>query len=69
MFSCYEKLKAIAEACQAPHFPNVLAVVAAIATVDPNQRAKASVQPEIFSGFHRSSMDLYDAVTPSKLQE
>ena len=31
MFSCYEKLKAIAEACQAPYFPNVRAVVAAIA--------------------------------------
>lgn len=37
--SCYEKLKAIAEACQAPYFPNVRAVVAAIVNEDPNQRA------------------------------
>lgn len=23
VFSCYEKLQAVVEACQAPHFPNV----------------------------------------------
>ena len=37
VFSCYEKLKAVAEACQAPHFSNMRAVVAAIASEDPNQ--------------------------------
>ena len=41
VFSCYEKLKAVAEACQAPYFPNVHAVVAAIVNEDLNQRAAA----------------------------
>ena len=39
VFSCYEKSKAVAEACQAPHFPNVRAVAAAIANEDATQRA------------------------------
>lgn len=37
VFSCYEKLKAVAEAFQVPSFPNVRAVVAAIVNEDPNQ--------------------------------
>ena len=37
VFSCYEKLKAVAEAFQVPYFPNVRAVVAAIVNEDPNQ--------------------------------
>ena len=34
VFSCYERLKAVAEACQAPHFPNTRVVVLAIANED-----------------------------------
>ena len=30
LFSCHEKLKAVAEAFQTPHFPNVRAVVVSI---------------------------------------
>ena len=44
VFTCYEKLKAVSEACQAPYFPNVRAVVAAIVNEDPNQRAAALEQ-------------------------
>ncbi|KAL9970199.1 hypothetical protein ACROYT_G022533 [Oculina patagonica] len=73
VFSCYEKLKAVAEACQAPHFPNVRAVVAAITNEDPNQsaaaleqRAKACVQPAIQWFLRKFNVDLYDAVTAFK---
>ena len=66
VFSCYEKLQAVAKACQAPYFPNVRAVVAAIVNEDPNQRAaaleqkaKACVQPAI----QKFNVDLNDAVT------
>ena len=31
VFSCYEKLSAVSEVCQAPHFPNARAIAAAIA--------------------------------------
>ena len=73
VFSCYEKLKAVAEACQAPYFPNVRAVVAAIVNEDPNQRAaaleqraKACVQPAIQRFLRKFNVDLYDAVTAFK---
>ena len=73
VFSCYEKLKVVAEACQAPHFPNVRAVVAATANEGPNQsaaalelRAKACVQPAIQWFLREFNVDLYDAVTAFK---
>ena len=74
MFSCYEKLKAVAEACQVPHFLSVRAVVAAIAREDPNQsaaaleqRAKACVQTAIQWFSREFHVDrLYDAVTAFK---
>ena len=44
VFSCFEKLQDVAEACQAPYFANVLAVLAAIVNEDPNQRAAALEQ-------------------------
>ena len=54
VFSCYEKLKAVAEACQTPHFPNVGAVVVSIANQDVTQngelleqKPKECVQPAI----------------------
>ena len=71
--SCYEKLQAVAEACQAPYFPNVRAVVAAIVNEDPNQRAaaleqraKACVQPAIQWFLRKLNVDLNDAVTAFK---
>ena len=73
VFSCYEKLQAVAEACKAQHFPNVRAVVAAIVTEDPNQRAaaleqraKACVQPAIQCVLRKFNVDLNDAVTAFK---
>lgn len=70
VFSCYEKLNAVPEACQAPNFPNVRAVVAAIVNEDPNQRAaaleqraKACVQLTIQWFLRKFNVDLYDAVT------
>ena len=54
VLSCYEKLHAVARAHQAPHFPNVHAVAAAIAEENPaqnvaalEQQAEAFVQPAI----------------------
>ena len=73
VFSCYEKLKAVAEACQAPHFPNVRAVAAAIANEDATQRAadlvrkaKACVQPAILWFLQNFNVKLYDTVTAFK---
>ena len=31
IFSCYEKVSAVNQACQAPHYPNVHAIATAIA--------------------------------------
>ena len=73
MFSCYEKLQAVAEACQAPYFPNVRAVVDTIVNEDPNQRvaaleqrAKACVQPAIQWFLRNFNVDLNDAVMAFK---
>ena len=51
IFSCCEKLSALNQACQAPHYPNVHAIATAIAGEDPSQnvaalerRAKACVE-------------------------
>ena len=73
VFSCYEKLKAVAEACQAPHFPNVRAVAAAIANevatqraADLERKAKACVQPAILWLLQKFNVKLYDTVTAFK---
>ena len=73
VFSCYEKLQAVAEACQAPYFPNVRAVVAAIVNEDPNQRAaaleqraKACVKPAIHWFLRKFNVNLKDAITAFK---
>ena len=73
VFSCYEKLQAVAEACQAPYFPDVRVVVAAIVNKDPNhraaaleQRAKACVQSGILWFLRTFNVDLNDAVTAFK---
>ena len=73
VFSCYEKLKAVAEACQALHFLNVRAVVAAIANEDPNQslaalepRFKGCEEPAIQWFLRKFNVDLYDTITAFK---
>ena len=54
VFSCYEKLKAVAEACQTLYFPNVRAIAVSISNQDGTQngellerKAKECVQPAI----------------------
>lgn len=73
VFSCYEKLSAIARVCQAPHFPNVRAIAAAIAGQDPDQnaaalerRAKACVEPAIQWFLRKFNVDLYDILAAFK---
>ena len=73
VFLRYEKLKAVAEACQAPHFPNVRTVAAAIANEDATQRAadlerkaKACVQLAIVWFLQKFNVKLYDNVTTFK---
>ena len=62
VFSCYERLQTVAEACRAPHFPNVRAVSSAIVTENRmeqaaalEQRAKTTVNPTI-QWFYVNSM-------------
>ena len=73
VFSCYEKLQAVAEACRVPHFPNVRAVSTAIATEDPTQnvatleqRARACVDPAIQWFLRKFNVQLYDLVAAFK---
>ena len=73
VFSCYEKLQAVAEACRVPHFPNVHAVSTAIATEDPTQnvatleqRARACVDPAIQWFLRKFNVQLYDLVAALK---
>ena len=69
VFSCYEKLSAIARVCQAPHFPNVRA----IAEQDPDQNAavleqgaKACVEPAIQWFLRKFNVDLYVTLSAFK---
>ena len=73
MFSCYEKLKTVAEARQTPHFPNVRAV--SVSTVNEDgtqnvetleQRAKECVQPAIRWFLQKFNVELYDIVSAFK---
>ena len=41
IFNCYEKVSAVNQACQAPHYPNVHAIATAIAREDPGQNVAA----------------------------
>ena len=73
MFSCHEKLKAVAEACQTPHFPNVRAVAVSIANQDATQngellerKAKECVQPAILWLLRKFNVELYDTVIAFK---
>ena len=73
VFSCYEKLKAVAEACQTPHFPNVSAVAVSIANQDATQngqllerKAQECVQPWLLWFLRKFNVELYDTVTAFK---
>ena len=73
VFSCYEKLQAVAEACRVPHFSNVCAVSTATPTEDPTQnvatleqRARARVDPAIQWFLQKFNVQLYDLVEAFK---
>lgn len=73
VFSCYNTLQAVAEACRAPHFPNVRAVSATIAAGSPTQnvglleqRARAFVDPPIQWFLRKFIVELFDLVTAFK---
>lgn len=72
-FSYYEKLGAVNQACQAPHYPNVHAIATAIAREDPSQnvaalerRAKACVELAITWFQRKFNVDLYDLLMTFK---
>ena len=67
IFSCYEKLSSVNQACQAPHYRKVHAIATAIAREDPGQnvaalerRAKACVEPAITWFQRKFNVDLND---------
>ena len=71
VLSCYEKLSAVARACQAPHFPNMHAVAAAIAEENPaqsvaalEQQAKARVQSAIEWFLRKFNVQLVQQIFP-----
>ena len=73
VFACYEKLSAVFQFCQAPHFPNVRAIATAIAEEDPGQnvaalerRAKACVELAITWFLRKFNVDLYDLLVEFK---
>ena len=73
ILSCYEKLSAVNQACQAPDYPNVHAIATAIAREDPGQnvaalerRAKACVEPAITWFQRKFNFDLYDLLMAFK---
>lgn len=73
IFSCYEKLSAVNQACQAPHNPNLHAIATAIAREDPGQnvaalqrRAKPCVEPAITWFRRKFNVDLYDLLMAFK---
>ena len=73
VFSCYEKLQAVAEACRVPHFSSVRAVSTAIATEDPTQnvatleqRERTCVDPAIQWFLQTFNVQLYDLVAAFK---
>ena len=69
VFAFYEKLSAVSQFCEAPHFPKVRAN----AEEDPGlnvaaleQRAKACVEPEITWFARKFNVDLYDLLVAFK---
>ena len=73
VFTCYEKLSAVSQFCQAPCFPNARAIATAIAEEDPGQNltalersAKRCVEPAITWFLRKFNVDLYDVVVAFK---
>ena len=73
VFACYEKLSAVFQFWQAPHFPNVRAIATAIAEEDPGQnvtalerRAKACVELAITRFLRKFNVGLYDLLVAFK---
>ena len=73
VFSCFERLQTVANACQVPHFRNVHAVAVAIAARDPTknvaaleQEAKRSVEPGIQWFLRKFNADLYKKLSAFK---
>ena len=73
IFACYEKVSAVSQFCQSPHFPNVRAIATAIAEEDPSQnvaalerRAKACVEPAITWFLRKLNVNLYDVLVAFK---
>ena len=71
IFSCYEKVSAVNQACQAPHYLNVHTT--AITREDPGQnvaalerRAKACVEPAITWFRKKFNVNLYDLLMAFK---
>ena len=69
VLSCYEKLNAIAQVCQALHFKNVRVIAAAVAEQDPEQnaaalegRAKTCIDPAIQWFLRNFHLDLHDTL-------
>ena len=73
VFTCYEKLSAVSQFCQAPCFPSVRAIATAIAEEDPCQNAtalersaKACAEPAMTWFLIKFKVDLYDVVVAFK---
>ena len=73
VFTCYERLSAVSQFCQAPCFPNVRAIATAIAEEDPCQNvtalersAKACAEPAMTWFWIKFKVDLYDVVVAFK---
>ena len=73
VFTCYERLSAVSQFCQAPCFPNVRAIATAIAEEDPCQNvtalgrsAKACAEPAMTWFLIKFKVDLYDVVVAFK---
>ena len=73
IFSCYEKVSAVNQAGQAPHYPNVHALATSIAREDPGRnvaalerRAKACVEPAITWFRRKFNVDMYDLLIAFK---
>ena len=73
VFSCFERLQTVANACQVPHFRNVHAVAVVITAGDPTknvaaleQEAKRSVEPGIQWFLRKFNSDLYNKLSAFK---
>ena len=73
VLSCYEKLSAVAQVCQALHFQNVRVIAAEVAEQDPHQnaaalerRAKTCVDSAIQLFLRKFNVGLHDTLLAFK---